>query len=262
MRGKCKLCLSEADLQDSHLLPKAAYRLIQKSDGDPPVIMKSAVSMHTNEQLRDYVLCRDCEQRLNHDGENWVMEHCYRNSDGFKLKELVESTKPLFENKLTVYSAATVPKIDFDKLAYFATSVLWRASVHDWKSGKDKVRRLYLGKYTEELRRYLLGETGFPPNIVIWVSIVPEQKLWSAATPPYGDRMNECWEYRLPFLGIFFTIFLGARIDPVIRQMCSIRSTQKFIFSGEPATEMVIRDFGGLIAKSRPVGALARFVAS
>jgi hypothetical protein len=190
------------------------------------------------------------------------MKHCSRNEDGFKLKELLDATKPLFENKLTVYSAAAAPKIDLDKLGYFVASVLWRASVHEWKSGKDRIGRLYLGKYTEELRRYLLGGTTLPQNLVVWVSIVPDQKLWSAATPPYGDRMNKCWEYRFPFLGIHFTIFLGARIDPVIRQMCSIRSKEKFIFSGEPAAEMVIRDFGGLISKSRPVGALSRLVPS
>lgn len=262
MWGTCKLCLSEAELQDSHLLPKAAYRIIQESDGDPPVITKPTVSMHTNEQMRDYVLCRDCEQRFSRNGEQWVMEHCFRNEAGFKLKELLDSSTPLMENKLTVYSAAAVPKIDMDRLTYFAASVLWRASIHDWKSGKDKVRRLYLGKYTEELRHYLLGETTFPKNVVIWLSVIPEQKLWCAATPPYGDRMNECWEYRFPFLGIFFTIFLGARIDPVIRHMCSFRSVEQFVFSGEPATEMVIRDYGGLIAKSRPVGALSRFVTS
>lgn len=258
MLGTGKLCRSEAELQDSHLLPKAAYRIIQKSDGEPPVVTKRAVSMHTNEQVRDYVLCRDCEQRFSEKGEQWVMEHCFRNEAGFKLKALIDSSKPLFENTLTVYSATAIVKIDLDKLTYFAASVLWRASVHNWMSGKDRIRRLYLGKYTEELRRYLLGETAFPKNGVIWVSVIPEQNLWCAATPPYGERMNECWQYRFPFLGVFFTIFLGARIDPLIRQMCSLRSVEKFIFSGDPTTDIFIRDYGSLMAKSRPVGSLGR----
>lgn len=254
--GKCKLCLSDAELQDSHLLPKAAYRILQKSDGEPPVIFKRTISMHTNDQIKDYVLCYNCEQRFNDHGERWVMEHCFRNENSFRLKELVESSKPLMETPIKVYSAAGIPDVNVDKLTYFATSILWRASIHHWKSGKAEVGPLHLGKYTEDLRRYLLGVIGFPKNVVILVSLIPEPRLWLAAGPPYGDRINEFWEYRFPFLGISFSILLGARIDPAIRPLCSYRSAQRFIFTGDRVTQMVTRDIGLLISDSRPSGSL------
>lgn len=256
MWGRCKLCLSDAEIQDSHLLPKAAYRILQKSDGQAPVVFKRTVSVHSNEQIRDYVLCTNCEQRFSNNGERWVMEHCFRNEKGFRLKELVESSKPLVEAPIRVYSVAGIPEVNVDKLTYFATSILWRASVHHWKSGKDPVGQLYLGRYTADLRRYLLDETALPKNIVMLISLIPEPKLWLAAGPPYGFRINDFWEYRLPFLGISFTMLLGARIDSIIRPLCSYRSAERFIFTGDKVTQMVTRDFGLLISNSRPVGSL------
>jgi len=257
-QGVCKLCLLQSELQDSHFLPKSAYKLIQQSENEPPVVIKHTVTLQTNEQMRDYVLCRKCEQLFNENGERWVMEHCFRNDGGFKLKNFIEASSPVMGNGLKVYSAAAIPQIDVEKLAYFVTSVVWRASIHDWKSGKDRIRRLYLGKYTEELRRYLLGETPFPENAAVWVSIIPEPGLWMTASPPYGERLNECWRYKLPFLGISFMFFLGARIDQTIRRMCTLRSPEKFVYMGDVASEMVIRDFGRLIVKSRPVGLMSR----
>jgi hypothetical protein len=254
--GKCKLCHSHGELRDSHFIPKSAYRLIQRSEGEPPVVIKHTVAMQTNEQVRDYVLCQKCEQRFNENGERWVMEHCYRDGQGFKLKDLIDATEPLMGNGLKVYSAAGIPQIDVEKLTYFVASIMWRISAHEWKSGKDKIRRLYLGKYTEELRHYLLGETAFPPNAALWISIIPDSNLWNIVTPPYGEKLNQCWRYKSPFLGISFMFFLGARIDPIIRRTCTYRSPEKFVFVSDEASEMVIRDFGRLITKSRPVGSL------
>jgi hypothetical protein len=184
------------------------------------------------------------------------MEHCYRDGQGFRLKELIEATDPSMNNGLRVYSAVGIPQIDMEKLTYFVASIMWRGSVHDWKSGKDKIRRLYLGKYTEELRRYLLGEMAFPSNAALWVSIIPESGLWNTVTAPYGERLNQCWRYKFPFLGISFMFFLGARIDPIIRRMCAYRSPEKFIFISDEASNMLIRDFGKLITKSRQIGSL------
>ena len=43
--GACCLCLSHNDLPESHFMPGAAYRLVQKSGGQPPVVIKSTVSI-------------------------------------------------------------------------------------------------------------------------------------------------------------------------------------------------------------------------
>ena len=40
--------------------------------------------------------------------------------------------------------------------------------------------------------------------------------------------------------------------------MCTLRSPEKFVYMGDVASEMVIRDLGRLIVESRPVGSMSR----
>lgn len=254
--GECKLCHVTGELRDSHFIPKAAYKIIKESEGESPVVVNAEVSLQSDSQMRDHVLCAQCEERFNKNGESWVMKYCSRNAEGFKLKELIDASKPLTGNGLKVYSAALIPEIDLEQLTYFASSIVWRAAVHKWKLGKKRIEPIYLGTYREELRRYLLGETPFPKNAVVWVSVIPEEKLWNVFIPPYGEKVNQCKRYKFPFLGMSFMVFLGNQIDSTFREMCTLRSEKHFIYTGDPSTEMIIRDFGRVVAKSRPVGSL------
>jgi len=69
--GTCGLCLSEAELQDSHLLPKALFKIISaaaRAEGatNPhPVLVTPEIAIQTSAQVTDHFLCADCEDRLN-----------------------------------------------------------------------------------------------------------------------------------------------------------------------------------------------------
>src|SRR5689334_22524971 len=127
--GQCKLCLKSGALCDSHFVPKAAYQIVRKIDNESPVAVDKELSVQTDRQIRGYILCPDCEDRFNKNGESWVMGNCFR-GDGFKLKELIEGLRPKFAREgLSVYSAAEIPQIDIDKLTYFAASIIWRGSI-------------------------------------------------------------------------------------------------------------------------------------
>jgi hypothetical protein len=143
--GICQLCRSHAELRESNFMPAAANKLVQRSGGEQPVVIKATVTIQKHEQVKDHLLCANCEQRFSENGERWVMEHCCRHNEGFKLKDLIEASKPAIENGLKVYSVVNIPQIDIDKLAYFSASIMWRASAHDWKSGSVKVRTPKLG---------------------------------------------------------------------------------------------------------------------
>jgi hypothetical protein len=254
VQGVCKLCRATGELRRSHFIPAGAYRLIQESADDPPVVVKSAITIQKNEQATDYILCPRCEQRFNKNGERWVLDYCYRAGEGFRLKNLIDGTKPLWGNGLKVYSARNFPEIDVEKLAYFAASILWRGSAHLWKSGRETIQTPSLGsRYEEELRTYLLGEASFPDNAAIWVSIIPTEDLWSAVSVPYGEKLQQFWRYKFIFLGIVFMFFVGKLISPTIRRACSFRSPERFIFVGDKTADMVIQDFGRLIGKSNRV---------
>lgn len=63
------------------------------------------------------------------------------------------------------FSKTETPEIDSAKIAYFALSIFWRASIHTWKADNGEEISLDLGKqYNEDVRRYLLGETEIPKH--------------------------------------------------------------------------------------------------
>ena len=256
--GRCSLCKSQRELRESHFMPAAAYKLVQKSAGEAPVVIKSTATIQKHEQVKDALLCNDCERRFSENGERWVMEHCYRHNEGFKLKELIDGSKPITVGSgLKVYSAASIPQIDIGKLSYFAASIMWRGSAHEWRSGSVRVRTPKLGsRYEEALRRYLLGETGFPANAALWVSVIPTAELWNSFAVPYGGRLRGFWRYKFPFLGIAFVFFLGSRIDAQTRRMCTVRSQEMLIYMGNATSQFVTEDAGRLIQKSKPVGSM------
>lgn len=229
--GKCKLCLAQGvDLQKSHLIPAGAYKAIRNSSGEPPIVMKSAITIKKDEQISAFVLCRNCEQRFSENGERWILEHCNQFDAGFKLNELIEQSTPVWVREGGgLYEGRKIHGLDIEKLAYFPSSVLWRGSVHDWHSGKDPTKAPKLGIYEESLRKYLLGQASFPKN---------------------------AWQYTFPFLGIVFTLLFGKSVKPEFRRLCTYRSPEKFITKGGMQPGTLITAFGKLMAKTRVVGKL------
>lgn len=108
--GTCKLCRrAGVELQDSHFIPAAAYRAIQKSTNTAPVVVRNETAIQRNEQTRDYVLCRDCEQRFTRGGEDWVMDYCNRPGKGFRLKEIIDGMQPVGKGATTLFYSAAAP---------------------------------------------------------------------------------------------------------------------------------------------------------
>jgi hypothetical protein len=129
-RGTCKLCLNEADLQQTHYLGRAFYRL-SSTDSESPILMSPDLVIQDQKQIKDYVLCRNCEQQFTKMGEDYAMRLVNR-KDGFKMMDLIRAN-PIrrTEGEHTVY-CATHMGIDTDALAYFALSVRWRGGAHIW----------------------------------------------------------------------------------------------------------------------------------
>src|SRR5262245_47790979 len=116
MIGLCKLCQSSGvELQDSHLMPKAAYRLITKSQGNqPPVVVQRGGTLMTNDQVRGHVFCKTCEGLFSKNGEDWAMKHCYRDGQGFGLKDALDAVQPIYvaEDGGKLYFANQIKEID------------------------------------------------------------------------------------------------------------------------------------------------------
>ena len=69
--GVCKLCLKEADLLDSHYLPKRVYSMnMAKTLKNPnPVVRARGHAKQISDQLRGHTFCAECEDRLGKNGE-------------------------------------------------------------------------------------------------------------------------------------------------------------------------------------------------
>lgn len=233
--GVCKLCLRQKDLLSSHFLPAAAYKsLLNPEETNPsPYLMSGTKTVESSRQIKDYVLCGDCERLFNENGERWVLARMAREGK-FPLREILRKAIPIRSIPgLTTYAAGAIAEIDVDKLEYFALSVFWRAAVHDWKPiVGEKYERLELGPYRERLREYLLGIAPFPPNVITMISVYEEEEFVSSMIPPSAGtpRQEEGRPYSFLIPGIQFSMALGNRLRTESRELSSHLRPERRIF--------------------------------
>jgi hypothetical protein len=111
--GVCALCLRTAELCDSHLVPKSLYRVARAADHrahPDPVLLTSTVRRQTSFQATQYLLCAECQKRFDQNGEDWVMRHCYRGRDRFRLRELLGGPRRFMLTRRTPSSTPQVSR--------------------------------------------------------------------------------------------------------------------------------------------------------
>lgn len=231
----CKLCLRQKDLQSSHFLPAAAYKsLLNPEESNPsPYLMSGTKTVESSRQIKDYVLCGDCERLFNDNGERWVLAHMAW-VEKFPLREILRKAIPIRSIPgLTTYAAGAIVEIDVDKLEYFALSVVWRAAVHNWNPiHEEKYERLQLGRYREHLREYLLGIAPFPSNVITVISVYEEEHFVLSMFPPFAGapRTKEGRPYSFLIPGIQFSMALGNRLKAESRELSSHLQPERRIF--------------------------------
>jgi hypothetical protein len=209
MFGTCKLCLLPRDLQESHLMPRALYRMARglgtKGNQDPHVLNAKG-RKPSSHQVKDYVLCRECEQLFGKNGEDYVMRLVTKRNGQFPLLDMLKVVPTTLRGKRwTAYVNTQTPGIDRTKLAYFALSIFWRASVHTWTQESGEKTRIDLGKkYNEEIRRYLLGETQMPRKANLLVAACSDEESQKTFFMPGENTKIKDKSYGVAVRGIFF----------------------------------------------------------
>jgi hypothetical protein len=190
-------------------VPRAFYKLFRDRgpNGMDPVTSSQTASMLSQRQAHDYVLCAHCEERFNQGGETWLLANCWRDPAKFPLRDkLIAAGKSLLPlPDFDVLDAAGVPGVDRDKLTYFGVSVFWRAAVHSWHMPSGDPIPIKLGPYEDPIRRYLLGETGFPKDLVLLVSVshsMDEMKNKFVTFPWFFRREGGHHQFKLIVPGI------------------------------------------------------------
>ncbi|MBI2306735.1 MAG: hypothetical protein HYU78_05470 [Rhodocyclales bacterium] len=204
MIGTCALCQKTADLQNSHLIPKWAYRRaceVDPGDAKAPVYVAGGNAVLSNKQTTRHLLCSDCEQRFSN-RENYVAG----------LTELDNGQIKLFRNITRLDTPKKVlaslnNELDGDQIAYFAASVMWRGCV---MTGGCK-----LGLYEPRFRQYLLGTSGFPPEAAISVGLFDQSPNADArgwVSEPASTKTNIGWLHGFLLAGLAFRCWVGKAI--------------------------------------------------
>ncbi|MFB3813496.1 MAG: hypothetical protein ACE14L_05235 [Terriglobales bacterium] len=200
-----------------------------RDDGlkDPnPYLMSLEHVGQTSSQAKQYLLCPDCEQRFSRNGENPVINHCYHGDNGsFRLRDLKTATPILSGHSGGAYDASQIPGVDIEKIVYFSASVIWRASLRQWRIQKQTYEPIQIhAKHREELRQYLLGTASFPQNAasVVHVSTSDVPPLTAGFPDSLHDVNIDMHRFYIP--GIWFHVVLGKGLTSDHRQMCILRS--------------------------------------
>jgi hypothetical protein len=253
MLGECRLCLEQRELQFSHLLPKALYRLVGRASNalHPDTVQISLNERKkSSEQARRHILCFDCEQRFNRNGEKWVLQHCYRGRGVFPLREDLRKRAPLGPiSEVEAYSAS-VEEVAI--LAYFSLSVVWRASLCDWPARGRTYESIDLGPYQEQIRKYLLGKSQIPPNIELIVTLSQLGIPVLAFNLPVSYRVDgiRCYSFHIP--GISFVIPIARGISSSWLDICLLRSALRPIIISTMSDEHTQDQIMTLMGKAAP----------
>lgn len=227
---RCRLCLKEAALQDSHLLPRSAYRYLRmlgpRGNLDP-IFLSANKLLQTSRQVKEYLLCSDCEDRFNNRGERWCLRNCDRGQGRFGLRKILASHVPRWDhNGFQVYDGVDMADVDVESLAYFGLSVFWRAAVHRWKT-PDGTVKIDLGPYEEPLRRFLLDEVLFPGKILLTVRV---SDLGNVMWTPVQKNSAGFHSLTFGMLGLVFNLAVGSKIPHEFYSLATVPNSRKLLW--------------------------------
>jgi hypothetical protein len=244
--GVCKLCLQTKALQDSHYLPKGAYKRNRAPalKNPSPVVLSNNELVQSSTQLSDYLLCSDCEQKFNTNGESWVLANIPRDyGEKFPILEALKTGAAILEDGGTkVYAGAKVKSLEMEKIVYFAMSVFWRGAVHVWKSSlNSEAPDVHLCGYEEPIRQFLLGMSPLSEDVGLTVYVCPNGSVLNAMLVPWDAHLPECSRYLFYVSGLGFVLHFADKLAPQFKATCAYHSPDKVIMLSSDF-EILIRD--------------------
>jgi hypothetical protein len=228
--GTCRLCVREGELRNSHFMPAALYpknRDFEYGKGGKRIL--------SPDQITAPLFCIDCEQRLNRNGENEVLRWLAPKAKvgTSPLQKALREKTPLFVEPPPSGAChfASQLGIDAEKFAYFGLTLVWRAAAHRWPMpGGTLSTQLDLGEHYEPLRRYLLGETGYPEHAHVMLTMCTDPKSQRHWMFP-ALSLEVPGMIVVPVMGMAYRFWFGRVIPPRIEHVIFFPSDGKPIFS-------------------------------
>lgn len=254
--GTCKLCLQQRKLHKSHFIPSAFYKyILSPSEGNPnPVLVGRSVTATTSRQVRDYLLCAECEDLFNKNGEQEIVKWVWNGKQFPLANRLAVAHQHFTFGNALVYSGSAIG-IDVEKIAYFVLSVIWRAAVHQWDlMFGDRSTLLDLGKTEEPIRQYLHGDADFPDQVAITATACTDRTSMTFY-PPCPATDIPCTAFGFLALGIRFLVYVGDNIPLAARRTCFMKSDHQLLFQRD-CSQKIFHAFAELMKTSRPAKGL------
>jgi hypothetical protein len=176
------------------LIPQGIHRWLREPNNAirNPILVTATTTVQTNEQVCDYLLCRNCEVRFQQHGEDWLMKNGPSRSGRFPLREaLLRSSNKSTIHAGEIYKEPFDSAFDLEQLIYFAASIFWRSSVHHWQGFEHLMTRAKLAdRLEEEFRLFLFHQDQFPTDVSLLISVTATQVYPHLTHPSAMRRAN------------------------------------------------------------------------
>jgi hypothetical protein len=255
MLGKCVLCLTDnVELQCSHFIPAGVYRRLrdEKAQNPNPWTLTENGAVQTSRQPKTPLLCKQCEGLFSKEGEDWIFRNGRQKDNGFPLLKVLKSKRPdvsSVHSPTKIYYTDHIPEINTQALTYFATSMFWRGSVHNWND--NGTIPVPLGPYQERFRRYLLGDEVFPRNCTLWVVVREGGSVERLTYQPMGKKDGGVHTFKFPMPGFGFTLMIGRALPLQIREKCVVNGPGKPIFVTSIIENILEKDATQMLQQSQ-----------
>lgn len=159
IEGICKLCQSNQSLIGSHIIPKFLHKKIDPKKNTPCVIYEnSKVSNKNNLGSKEFLLCKNCDNVILSQYENYFNQVWYK-----------KSVLPDILNHKDIHSI----NIDYNSFLLFRLSIFWRMSVSSIPTFRD----IDFGeKHNEQIRTMLLNNDNSKNLYKIVVKAIEQDK--------------------------------------------------------------------------------------
>ena len=240
----CRLCGERRELQDSHILPRWTYdRAARGPEGRQPALvfmdLKRGTSILTNKQLKEYLLCFDCEQ-LFCKWEAYVAGLLVQDDGSFPWLEVASAG----QSPRRIVDATSV---DVETIARFAFSVVWRGSV-------CSELRANLGPYEGAVAAYLRNLGSLPNEACLLVHLLAKPVLQRSLVPPQVQNRRGYHIHWFVACGALFQVFVGRLVPPLLREGCIAGRRVVIVSDGSDLMSVL----GPTITGTIPKGKLAK----
>jgi hypothetical protein len=249
--GQCRLCLNQGELQNSHFIPQAAYKLVRGDGKNPnPLVVQADKVVQTSAQTRAHLLCHACEERLSKNGENAFFRNCYRGPGKFKLLQILRSQNPMLEDeKFAVYALSETETPMIEQVGYMGVSILWKSAAHAWKDRNLAIPSISLGSpYQEQFRVFLLKTAPFPNDAALILEVSDEgNRLIAVVGTPATSKWPTHYLHWIDLCGIRFNLVVGARLPRRLKELSLLGPGRKYALLAKRQEAEMVSDYHPLL---------------